>query len=150
VAEIAQGREMLVGRLLTVAVAASIQAEVLGDGEAVEDPTILGDVDDPGVDAGRGRHPGEVPPLQADRARLRPHQPGDRPQRRRLARPVGAHERHHLARTHRQRQVADDRRAAVPGAQPLDLERGRDDEARPGHTGAPVAPSRRKSRGEQP
>ena len=64
----------------------------------------------PVAHARRRRHPGEVLAVDAHGARDRLEQPGDRPQRRRLAGAVGPDQRHDLAGADRQRQVAHHRR----------------------------------------
>ena len=82
---------------------------------------------------GRARSPA-APAVWARRARClagegdapahRADEPRDHSQRRRLAGPVRAEQRHHLARADGQVEVADHRRPVVAGGQALDAEQG--------------------------
>ena len=116
--------------------------------QPVEDPPPLGHVNDAPADARGRRDAGEVAPSSRTRAAHRLDQPRDRSQRRRLAGAVGPDQRHDLAGSHRQRQVAHHGRAVIPGAQLLELEGGgvRDRLV----SGARTLPSHRRSRSRDP
>jgi hypothetical protein len=111
-----------------------VQPEVLGDGQAEEDPAVGRHVRQaqPGP-RGRG-YAGQVPPGRPHRAADRLEQAGYGPQGGGLACAVGAEQRDDLARAHGQGQVADDRRAIVSHTQPVEFE-DVDDNSFPRHQG---------------
>ena len=118
--QLAQQGEVLVRDLLVDVPAAPGETEVLGDGQPEEDAATLGHVRDPAPrPPGRGDTP-EIFAVEDDPALHRADDPGDHSQRRRLAGPVRAQQRDHLARPDRQVEVADDGRLVVAGRQALE------------------------------
>src|SRR5207248_6203758 len=67
-----------------------------------------------------GGHSGDVVAFETEPAVHHLELPGDRPQRGRLARPIGAHEGDHLARVHVERHVEQHLERAVARAEPVD------------------------------
>ena len=121
-AQLSELREVLVRRVLVRPLAAVSEPEVLGDGQAVEEPAALGDVHDPEPRPLCGRDAREVSPGECDAPAHRTDQPRDHSQRRRLAGAVGTEQRDHLARPDGQVEVADHGRPVVAGGQPLDAQ----------------------------
>ncbi len=82
------------------------QLQVVEHGEVAEDPAPLRHQRDPRPEQRLRRLPGDVAPVDRDAARGGREQPGDRPEQRGLARPVGADQGHQLARADLQGDVA--------------------------------------------
>ena len=102
--------------------AEAVEPEVLGHGQPEEDAAVRRHVRDAEPGSRGRRHAGEVGAAEPDGSRRVLQQAGDRAQRGRLPRAVGAEQRHHLAVPHGERQVAHDQRAVVAHAQPVELE----------------------------
>ena len=97
---------------------------MLGDGEPVEEPATLGDVDDPSSRPLGGRNARDVAPGEGDVPAHGTDEPRDDPQRRRLARSVRAEEGDDFALADGQPDVADHCGTVVAGCQALDAEEG--------------------------
>ena len=122
-AQRAQRREVVERRVGLLNGPVAVKPEVLGHRQPEEDAAVVRHVRDAQPRPRGRRHPGQVGAVQPDRAASRLEQPGDGPQRRGLARAVGAEQRHDLPGAHGQRQVAHDRRRPVVGdAQPIEFE----------------------------
>ncbi len=91
--------------------------QVLGHGEVGEDPPVLGDEGHATAQHLVGGRTGDVLAVEAHRPRGRGQQPGDRGQRRGLARAVGADERDDLALVDPQPEVPDRGDRPVAGGQ---------------------------------
>jgi hypothetical protein len=76
--------------------------EVVADRQVGEDPAALGDQADPGAGQVPGIGTGQVAAAEQQPTRFHRVDSGGDPQRGRLARAVGAEQRHHLARGHGQ------------------------------------------------
>jgi hypothetical protein len=104
------------------ALAAVAEAEVLGDGEAEEQPAAFGDVRDAAARAQLRRELGRVAAGVDDPTLERVHEAGDRAQGRRLAGAVRSEERDDLAGADGQVEAADHRRAVVAGGQAFEAQ----------------------------
>jgi hypothetical protein len=124
VAQLAEGREVLVGLLGVQPLAAVTEAEVLGHGQPEEQATALGDVGEPPAREALGRDAAGVGAGVEDPSAERVDDARDRPQGRRLARAVGPQQRDDLAGADGEIEVANDRRAVVAGGQLLDAQHG--------------------------
>jgi hypothetical protein len=100
VLERAQRGEVVERGVGVAGAALAVEPEVLGHGQPEKQPAVGGDVRDAEPGAGGRRHARQVGAAERDRSRRVPQQAGDGPQRGRLARAVGAEQRHHLAATH--------------------------------------------------
>ena len=96
--------------------------QVLLDRERSEQPPALRHHDDPADGPAFGPDPGHVLAVVPDRALGGLVQAGDRAQQRRLARPVGADDRVHLAREHPQRDVVQGPQLPMVHGQVADLQ----------------------------
>ena len=96
--------------------------QVLLDRERPEQPPAFRHHDDPAGGPALGPDLGHVGAVEQDRALGRAVQAGDRAQQRRLARPVGADDRVHLAREHPQRDVVQGPQLAMVHGQLADLQ----------------------------
>ena len=83
-----------------VAVAEAAEAQVLGDAQPAEQAAALGHERHAQLHAVGRVHRADAPGRRRRSRRLRLHEPGDGLEQRRLARAVGADERHHLAGLH--------------------------------------------------
>src|SRR5215469_16623002 len=99
-----------------------VQPEVLGHGQAEEDPAVGRDVGQAQPGPGGRGDAGQVLTGQSDRAAGRFQEPGYRPQGGGLAGAVGAQQRDDLAGAHGQGQVTYDWSAVVTDAQPVEFE----------------------------
>ena len=122
VLERAQRREVVERGVHVRRVPLAVQPEVLGHGQPEEEPPVGRHVRDaePGP-RGRG-DAGQVGAAELHRPGPVLEEPGDRPQRRRLPRAVGAEERDHLAATHSERKVADDQSTVISDAELVQFE----------------------------
>src|SRR4051794_1111302 len=99
-----------------------LQPEVLGDGQAEEDPAALEHVRQAAPRQSVGRDTRDVGAVEPHAAAHRPHEPRDDAQRRRLAGAVRSEQRDHPALLDRQCDVTYHRSAVVAGRQLLALE----------------------------
>src|SRR5262249_7933596 len=100
--------------------------QVLLDGHAAEDRAPLGHEREPGGDGPVRRQAGDVGAGEPDRARARPHQPGQRRQDRGLAGAVRAEEGHDLPLVDAERDAADRLDMAVRHDQVIDFQEAHD------------------------
>src|SRR5882672_4068219 len=103
---------------------ARAQLEVLAHAHAREELAPLRHVSDAARDHLRAGSAVDALALELDPAAAQGQQPADRPQRRRLAGPVAADERDHLARAHLQRDLAHGHEVAVAGLDAIEAEQG--------------------------
>ena len=120
--DVRERREVPVRDLGVEALSPVAEPEVLGHGQAEEEPATFRHVGDPEAGAAARRTAGEVVAVEQDAPAHRVDDPGDRPQGRRLARAVGAEEGDDLARTDGQVEVAYHRRLVVAAREAVDLE----------------------------